>query len=65
MRKRDFLAELCWRLGRMVIGKAASGLVLPLPAGAAVLPVLRIAENAHPRSPKMYTQPERSVVLSR
>ena len=39
MRKRDFLAELCWRLGRMVIGKAASGSVPCHPAGAAVLPV--------------------------
>ena len=39
MRKRYFLPELCWRLGHMVIGKAAFGLVLPLPAGAAVLPV--------------------------
>ena len=38
MRDRDFLSELCWRLGRMVVGKAATGLVPCHPAGAAVLP---------------------------
>ena len=36
---RDFLADFCWHLGRMVVGKAAAGLASCRRAGAAVLPV--------------------------
>lgn len=39
MSDRDFLADLCWRLGRMVIGRAAAGLAPCRPAGAVVVPV--------------------------
>ena len=39
MGDRYFLAELSWRLGPMVVGKAAAGLVSTQRAGAAVLPV--------------------------